>query len=114
MTVDKYDFGTITIDGKEYEKDVVIRGSTVEKRKKKKSKPFKSQYGHTPLTAAENIPWDAPRLVIGTGMYGKLPVTDDVRQEAEKHSVELITKTTPDAINHINDKDTNLILHLTC
>jgi hypothetical protein len=114
MVVEKYDFGSIIIDGKLYENDIIIQKGKVEKRNKEKSKSFKSKYGHTPLTVLENLPWDADRLVVGTGMYGRLPITDDVINEAKEQKVELIIKTTQEAIKHINDANTNLLLHLTC
>jgi hypothetical protein len=46
-------------------------------------------YGHTPLPAAEDIPWQCRRLVIGTGAYGALPEMRQVRQEARRCGVDL-------------------------
>ncbi len=63
-------FGRIEIDGIHYNKDVVIDGGNIIKRDKGKSRSLKSQYGHTPLTPHENIPWDCTQLIIGTGFYG--------------------------------------------
>jgi hypothetical protein len=75
------------------------------------------EFGHTPLTAAEAIPWKAQRLWIGTGAHGRLPVADDVRDEARRRGVELLMKATPKLVRLINrslPEDTNLILHATC
>lgn len=117
MHVDQYGFGRITIDGVAYEHDVVIEAGEIRKRKKAPSKPRQEEFGHTPLTAAEKIPWGATRLWIGTGAYGRLPVPADFREEARRRGVELLMKATPELVEMINDAlpaDTNLILHVTC
>ncbi|MGD8343027.1 MAG: MTH938/NDUFAF3 family protein [Desulfobacterales bacterium] len=114
MKVKELSFGTINIDGKNYSKDIVIHKGIIKKRKKKESKKFRSQFGHTPLSIFENIPWDAKKLIIGTGHSAALPVMKEVRTEAKKKGVELVLMRTPDAVLNINAKDTNFILHLTC
>jgi hypothetical protein len=38
----------------------------------------------------------------------------EVFELAERKGVELITMSTPEAVGHVNDGDTNLVLHLTC
>ena len=114
MKVKKLSFGAINIDGKDYSKDIVIRKGKIEKRKKKASKNFRSQFGHTPLSTLENIPWECKKLIIGTGHYNALPVMKEVQRKAKKKGVELVLMSTPDAVLRINEKDTNLILHLTC
>jgi hypothetical protein len=74
MRFGRFKFGTIRIDGKSYEHDVVIDSGRIRKRKKKPSKSFWSTFGHTPLSNAEDIPWACRRLVVGTGANGALPV----------------------------------------
>lgn len=117
MKIDAYEFGRITIDGVVYDHDVVIEAGRIRKRKKGPSKKRKSEFGHTPLTAKEEIPWSAPRLWIGTGAAGRLPVGEDVMTEARKRGIELLLKSTPELVRLINEAlpaDTNLILHVTC
>lgn len=116
MRFEKFSFGSIEIDGVRYEHDVVVDRGEIRKRKKKPSKPFREQFGHTPLSIEEKIPWKCQRLVIGTGAYGSLPVMDDVRLEAERRNVELLIFPTEQAIEFLkkNPKDTNAILHVTC
>ena len=80
------DFGLIEIDGNRYDHDVVIINGQVHKRKKKPSKIYRDQYGHTPLSKAEKIPWHGQQLVVGTGFYGMLPIMPDVF-EAHIHVV---------------------------
>ncbi len=117
MHVDAYEFGRITIDGVSYDHDLVVEDGVVRKRKKGPSKPRRDEFGHTPLTAAEKIPWGARRLWIGTGAHGALPVTSDLRDEARRRGVELVEKPTPQLVRLINKglpAGTNLILHVTC
>jgi hypothetical protein len=112
----EFAFGHIRIDGKTWDHDVVLSEGTVKKRKKKPSKRFKDRFGHTPLSLDEEIPWACDRLVIGTGAYGRLPVMDDVKQQAERRGVELVIVPTARAIEQINrgGKHTHAILHVTC
>jgi hypothetical protein len=116
MEFGRYTFGSIEIDGVTYEHDVVIEGRRIRKRKKGPSKSFRGGSGHTPLTAAEDIPWSCRRLVVGTGASGSLPITDDVIAEAERRGLELIVTPTVEAIEQLrrSPADTNAILHVTC
>lgn len=110
-------FGEIEIDGDRYTKDVVIADGAIRKREKQPSRAYKQQFGHTPLSIHEAIPWDCTRLIVGTGVNGRLPVMDEVHAEAERRGVELVTVPTPDACDLLNEADlstTNAILHLTC
>jgi len=116
VRVDQFSFGSIRIDGVIYEHDVVIARGRVRKRKKKPSKPFRHAFGHTPLSIEENIPWDCRRLVVGTGADGALPVMDEVKREAARREVQLLTVPTSEAIRALRaePKGTNAILHVTC
>ena len=57
MRFEAFTFGSIRIDGVTYEHDVVIDRGRVRKRKKKPSKKFRDEFGHTPLSVAEKTPW---------------------------------------------------------
>jgi hypothetical protein len=109
-------FGSVQIDGKSYDHDVVLDRGIVRRRHKKASRSLRSAYGHTPLSLAENIPWDCRRLVIGTGAQGALPLVPELRVEAARRGVELLALPTPDAIALLEDatEDTNAVLHVTC
>jgi hypothetical protein len=116
MRFDSFSFGSLQIDGTTYDHDVVIDRGEVCKRKKKPSKKFRDEYGHTPLSAEEEIPWKCHRLVVGTGAYGRLPVMDDIKHEAERRKVELLILPTAEAIKALKQvtDNTNAILHVTC
>jgi hypothetical protein len=114
MKVNSLTFGSITIDGETFEKDVIIDNGAVKKRQKGESKQYRDIFGHTPLSAEENIPWDCKRLIIGVGHSSGLPVMKEVYEMAKRKGVEVVAMRTPEAVGHINDEGTNLVLHLTC
>ncbi len=116
MRFEKFSFGAIRIDGATYEHDVVIDRGEISKRAKKASKKFRDEFGHTPLSIDEKIPWKCRRLVVGTGAYGRLPVMDDVEREAKERGIKLLVLPTVEAIKALqeNSEDTNAILHVTC
>ena len=116
MRFSDYSFGSVRVDGMTYDRDLIIDRRKIRKRKKGASRKFRSAYGHTPLSAAEDIPWGCRRLVIGTGAAGALPVMPEVRDEARRRDVELVLLPTAQAIGVLTEavEDTNAILHLTC
>jgi hypothetical protein len=116
MRFGRFSFGSIEIDGATYEHDVVIDHGEITKRRKGPSKGLRSRYGHTPLSLAEDIPWTCACLVIGSGADGRLPVMDDVSEEATRRGVRLLVLPTREAIQELDrlPSDTNAILHLTC
>ncbi len=115
MEFQAFSFGSIRIDGVTYEHDVVIEGGVVRKRRKKASKKYRDEFGHTPISVEEEIPWKCKRLVVGTGT-GALPVMDEVKREAKRRKIELVVVPTERAIELLEQHadDTNAILHVTC
>ncbi len=95
-------FGEVEIDGQRYDYDVVIDRGRVRKRKKKPSRRYSDEYGHTPLSAEEDIPWGGRRLIIGTGVQGRLPVMAEVYAEADRRGVEVVAVPTREACRLIS------------
>jgi hypothetical protein len=116
MHFEKFSFGSVQIDGTACEHDIVVDRGEIRKRKKQPSKQFREQFGHTPLSIGEDIPWKCRQLVIGTGAYGRLPVMQEVRGKAQRRKIKLLILPTIEAIKVLNrnPKDTNAILHVTC
>ncbi len=116
MRFNKFSFGVLRIDGRPFEHDVVIDRGEIRDRRKKPSKKFRDDFGHTPLSIAEDIPWKCRQLVIGTGAYGRLPVMKEVEREAKRHKVKLLILPTIKAIEVLEEdpSDTNAIIHVTC
>lgn len=116
MHFEEFSFGSIRIDGTTYPYDVVIDRGEVRKRKKKPSKKFRDEFGHTPLSLEEKLPWQCRRLVVGTGSYGQLPVMKGVKLEAERRKIKLLILPTAEALEALrrDPEETNAILHVTC
>jgi hypothetical protein len=110
-------FGSIEIDGRTYDRDVVIEAGKVRRRKKGPSKHRKPEFGHTPLTSDEKIPWSSATLIVGTGVNGQLPVTDDVYAAALDRGVTIVAKPTAEACALLAEAGAGsvaAILHVTC
>ena len=110
-------FGSIKVEGRQYENDIVIEGGRVRKRKKKPSKPYRDEFGHTPLSADEELPWSGGRLIIGTAPTGSLPIMSQVLEEAHRRGVDLTALPTEDAcrlIASLDRDEVNAVLHVTC
>jgi hypothetical protein len=109
-------FGKLEIDGQGYDHDVVVEDGRIRRRKKGPSKPYRAEYGHTPLSVDERIPWSAQQLIIGTGAGGQLPIMPEVYEEARRRGVAVTALSTAEACRVLNDTDdrVNAILHVTC
>ncbi|MCD6485366.1 MAG: hypothetical protein J7L47_09700 [Candidatus Odinarchaeota archaeon] len=117
-------FGEITINGKRYEYDVVVKkDGTVLKRPKEISAKKKTT-GHTPFTKEElekilSDVGDVDIVVIGTGQSGALPIEEDVLLFLEQHGFSAFIATTPNAIFDFvelvkSGKNAVGIFHITC
>jgi len=108
-------FGSVVVAGVTYNHDVVIDGGRVRARDKGPSRA--SGYGHTPLSALEDIPWSGHTLVVGTGASGRLPILQAVVDQAAMRGIELITLPTEAAcelLATIDEADVHAVLHVTC
>jgi len=118
MKAELVEFGELSIEGERYRKDVVIDGGRIRKRDKGPSKALMTnRWRHTPLTAAEEIPWGGKRLVIGTGAKGQLPIAAELRAEAERRGITIEALPTSEACRLLADVDADevyAILHVTC
>ena len=110
-------FGDLEIEGEHYRRDVVIDAGRISKRDKGPSKALSHKGRHTPLTAAERIPWGGKRLIIGTGAHGQLPIAPGVKEEAKRRGIAIEALPTVEACRLLADiepADVFAILHLTC
>ena len=112
------EFGWVQIGRERFEKDVVVHvDGTVTKRKKKKSKDLKPEYGHTPLSEKELdfLEDEEPEVVIiGIGQYGDLPITPKAQKILDDYDT--IVQPTPEALESMaNEKRPYVaIIHVTC
>ena len=118
MKIEGTEFGNITIDGKKYEFDVVIRLSReIVKRKKKLSKRC---YGTSHVVSKDEAKFvyeDGCReLVLGTGQDDNVRLSKEAAEYFDKKGCKVIAQPTPDAIETFNrsKKGTIGLFHVTC
>src|SRR4029079_5895912 len=95
----------------------VLHVGVVRRRSKNPWKPYRDKFGHTPLSANEEIPWGGPRLIIGTGAHGSLPIMDEVVEEAARQNINLVAVPTEQAcrlISGLKRREVRAVLHVTC
>ena len=118
MRIESTEFGSITIDGKRYEFDVVVRMSgEITKRKKKLSKKY---YGTSHMISKEEAKFvyekGCEQLILGTGQYGNVKLSKEAAEYFDKKHCKVIAQPTPRAIDSFNKskKDRIGLFHVTC
>jgi hypothetical protein len=118
MKIDSTIFGAITIDGKIYQHDVVVRLSgEVVKRKKKLSKKL---YGTSHVLSKDEAKFlfekGCDQVVIGSGQMGNVHLSSEAEAYFERKGCEVVLKPTPEAIQTFNRSRTKRIglFHVTC
>jgi len=110
-------FGEVEIEGERYTHDLLIDRGVVGKRHKKPSKAHREDYGHTPLSLDEPIPWHGKTLYVGTGTYGSLPIMPAVYEEASRRGIEIVALPTAELcqrLARLKPREINAIVHVTC
>jgi hypothetical protein len=118
MRIEDTKFGTITIDGKTYAHDVVIRLSgDVIKRKKKLSKKY---YGTSHMLSKDEAKFvfekGCKQLILGSGQMGNVRLSPEARAYFAKKGCEVLLRPTPEAIQLFNKSSAKKIglFHVTC
>ena len=118
MNIDSTTFGTITIDGKTYDHDVVVRLSgEVVKRKKKLSKKL---YGTSHVLSKDEAKFlfekGCNQVVVGSGQYGNVHLSPEAEAYFERKGCAVLLKPTPEAIRMFNRSRARRIglFHVTC
>jgi hypothetical protein len=111
-------FGSITIEGEEYENDVVIcLDGEVKKRKKKLSKAI---YGTSHVISLDEARYvyeeSAERIILGTGQSGMVELSDEAADYFRKKKCQVEMLPTPEAVHIWNKSDGKIIalFHVTC
>ncbi|MEE8163272.1 MAG: MTH938/NDUFAF3 family protein [Anaerolineae bacterium] len=111
-------FGSITIDGRKIRNDVILRlDGSVKKRKKKLSKRLYGTSHTISLDEAKYVYQEgAERLIIGTGQYDSVRLSEEAQAYLEKHNCRTKLAATPDAIRLWNKAKGKVIglFHVTC
>jgi len=119
MSIEHTEFGSITIDGKTYDHDIVIELSgKVRKRHKKLSK---EKYGTSHIVSraeAEDVLEKGCRqLIIGSGQEGNVRLSPEASDYFAEKGCAVILTPTPDAIHSFNrshEKKKIALMHVTC
>ena len=114
MRIEKYSFGSITIDGKEYRKDVIILPDRV-------FSPWWREEGHSLSLKdlKEAIEAKPSLLIIGTGAYGVMNIPNEILEKLKEKNIDTVFTKTGEAVKIYNEKlqeNKSIIacLHLTC
>ncbi len=113
--IDRYSFGHMTIDGKRYTSDLIIRpDGTIHDR-------WWRAAGHNLVAddVAELLEARPGVLIVGTGASGMMRVSDEVRHACEGRGIRLEAARTGEAVKRYNEAaagGTNVgaCFHLTC
>jgi hypothetical protein len=118
MKIEGADFGSITIDGKTYPYDVLIRLSgKIRKRKKKLSKKY---YGTSHIVSLEEAEFVYDKgcdlLVVGTGQDGNLHLSPEAAEFLARKDCTILAEPTPQALVTFNQAKGQKIglFHVTC
>jgi hypothetical protein len=114
MKIESYQFGRIEIDGTVYRNDVRLIGDNV-------IPEWRRSQGHDVdlKDAKDLLDAEAEVCIFGTGAYGSMRVSPEVKSALKKHGVHVITEKTSSACDHYNrltneGKKVIAGLHLTC
>ena len=118
MEIESTTFGTITIDGKTYEHDVVVRLSgDVVKRKKKLSKKY---YGTAHMLSKDEAKFvfekGCEQLIVGSGQIGNVRLSPEAESYFPRKDCKVLLQRTPEAIQVFNRSRAKKIglFHVTC
>ena len=111
--IDSYRFGSITIDGETYTKDVIILPDRV-------IAGWWRQEGHSlqPSDLEEVLAATPATLIVGQGTFGRMRVSEQTLLVLEQAGIELIALPSKDACKKYNQLrergNAAAALHLTC
>ena len=119
MKIDETEFGSITIAGKTYEHDVVVRlaDKVVKRKKKKLSKRF---YGTSHTVSEDEARFvfekGCKELIFGTGQYGNAALSPEAAAFLKRKGCKVIAEPTPKAIKiyNLTRKPKVGLFHVTC
>ena len=119
MPINATTFGAITINGKIYDHDVIIRLSgAVEKRRKRLSKEM---YGTSHIVSKAEAKFvfedDCELLIVGAGQDGNVRLSPEAIEYFDKKHCRVVLQRTPEAIltyNKSSQKKKAALMHVTC
>jgi hypothetical protein len=118
MRIDGTAFGEITINGKTYDHDVVVRlsGEVV----KRNRKPSEERYGTSHIVSKEEAKFVFEKgcelLVLGAGQEGRAHLSPEATAYLAEKDCEVVVAPTPEAIRAFNEAHRRKValFHVTC
>lgn len=114
MMIGSYRFGRVVVDGAEYTGDLIVFPDRVE------SGWWRVEGHRLRVEDLKDVLVFEPEvLVVGTGAFGLMKVTDEVEKALAERGIQLVARKTADACNVYNElvregKRVVAALHLTC
>ncbi len=115
VTIDDYRFGRMTIGGKRYTSDLILQADG------RVHAHWRRARGHrlAPSDIAEVLEAEPERLIIGTGAFGVMKVSDEVVQACRERGIALTACRTGEAVARYNEavragRAVTACFHLTC
>lgn len=111
--IESYDFGSIVIEGKKYTADLIVLPDRI-------NSSWWRKEGHVLGLddLSDVLREDIEVLVIGTGFFGLMKVSDDLKQSISAKGIVLFIEKTKRAVRVFNEqvprKKTAGAFHLTC
>lgn len=116
--IDKTHFGSITIEGRKYPHDVLIRlGGEITKRKKKLSKQvYGTSHMLSEAEARHVFEEGLEGLIIGTGQFDRVRLSDEAQAFFDESGVQIVLAGTPKALKIWNQAEGKVagLFHVTC
>jgi hypothetical protein len=116
--INRTKFGSITIEGETFERDVIIRlNGEVKKRKKKLSKAV---YGTSHIVSREEAQHvyqeGAERIIVGAGQNGMVELSEEAAEYFASQECQVDLLPTKEAIQAWNEAEGRVIglFHVTC
>jgi len=111
--IDSYQFGLISVDGKQYTSDIIVFPDRVEDNWRRRDSH------QLCLDDIAEVMAEKPEvLIVGTGASGVMKVLPEVQQAADAQDIKLIVETTDKACHTYNRLSHShravAALHLTC
>jgi hypothetical protein len=111
--IGRYQFGKVTIDGIDYDSDVIVYSDHVEDRW------WRKEGHHLCLDDLKGILGEQfDTLVVGTGYFGRMKIDPAVSEKLKQRGITLIAHQTAEACKEFNRlKETQKVIgafHLTC
>lgn len=110
IKIDSTNFGSITVDGRQYNSDIIIINDTVEPAETERRHLFSKEELYKLLESNPEV------IIVGIGQDSAMGISPPVLEIARSKGVEFIALPTPEAIKKFNQEGRKkaAYFHVTC